>query len=141
MHYFFLVLFAIAGLACSKQDPVGGEGFIWPPMAAVEGRVVSQSGVGIGNATIAVTALRERPILSVGVPVTADANGYFKFSAELLGDFSVPSIDTSSVQLTTQRPGANSAAQIDTVLLRFSQRGTGLPSPVVNRLDVRWRGQ
>lgn len=141
MHYFILGLFALVGMACSKQDPVDGEGFIWPPMATVEGRVVSQSGVGIGNATITVTALRERPILSVGVPVTADANGYFKFSAELLGDFSVPSIDSASVQLSTQRPGANPSSQIDTVLLRFSQRGTGLPSPAVNRLDLRWRGQ
>jgi hypothetical protein len=110
-------------------------------MAAVEGRVVSQSGVGIGNATITVTALRERPVLDIQVGIAADADGKFKFLVQALGDFSVPSIDTASVQLATQRPGANSAAQIDTVLLRFSPRITGVPSPVVTRFDVRWRGQ
>jgi hypothetical protein len=141
VRYLILGLFALAGLACSKTDPVGGEGFIWPPMAAVEGRVVSQSGVGIGNATITVTALRERPVLDIQVGIAADTDGYFKFLVQAPGDFSVPSIDTASVQLATQRPGANSAAQIDTVLLRFSPRITGVPSPKVNRLDVRLRGQ
>lgn len=141
MRYLILGLFALAGLACSKTDPVGGEGFIWPPMAAVEGRVVSQSGAGIGNATITVTALRERPVLDIQVGIAADTDGYFKFLVQAPGDFSVPSIDTASVQLATQRPGANPSSQIDTVLLRFSQRGTGLPSPAVNRLDLRWRGQ
>jgi len=136
-----LVFFAIAGMACSEQDPVGGEGFIWPPMAAVEGRVVSLSGAGIGNATITVTALRERPVLDIQVGIAADADGKFKFLVQAPGDFSVPSIDTASVQLATQRLGANSAAQIDTVLLRFSPRIAGVPSPVVTRFDLRWRGQ
>ncbi|MBL0938615.1 MAG: hypothetical protein IBJ03_06960 [Gemmatimonadaceae bacterium] len=53
----------------------------------------------------------------------------------------MPIIDTVSVQLATQRPGINPATQIDTVLVRFSPRITGTPSPVVTRFDVRWRGQ
>lgn len=136
MHYLILGLFALVGMACSEQDPslVGGN-FVWPPAAAVEGRVVSQSGAGIGNATITVTALRPRPIFSVGIPSVSDADGYFKLTVS-----SETGVDSASLQFATQRPGV-SPAQIDTVLLRFGPTSLSIPSPMVNRLDLRWRGQ
>jgi hypothetical protein len=141
VRYLILVLLAVVGLACSEEGPVGFGRFVWPPTATVEGRVVSQSGAGIGNATITVTALRPQPILSVGIPTVSDVDGHFKLSVQIIGDVVVPSLDTASVQFATQRSGASPATQIDTVLLRFGPTSLDVPSPVVNRLDVRWRGQ
>lgn len=136
MRYLILGLFALMGLACSeKASPIVGETFVWPPTAAVEGRVVSQSGAGIGSATITVTALRPRPIFSVGIPSVSDADGYFKLTVS-----SETGVDSASLQFATQRPGV-SPAQIDTVLLRFGPTSLNIPSPMVNRLDLRWRGQ
>jgi hypothetical protein len=137
VHYLILVLFATAGLACSdEQDPVGFGRFVWPPTATVEGRVVSQSGAGIGNATITVTALRPQPILSVGIPAVSDAGGYFKLSVS-----TETGVDSASLQFATQRPGVGLVTQIDTVWLRFGPTSLDIPSPAVNRFDLRWRGQ
>lgn len=137
MRYLILGLFALVGLACSeKASPIVGETFVWPPTAAVEGRVVSQSGAGIGSATITVTALRPRPIFSVGIPSVSDADGYFKLTVS-----SETGVDSASLQFATQRPGVSPATQIDTVLLRFGPTSLNIPSPMVNRLDLRWRGQ
>lgn len=105
MRHVILALLAMTGLACSeKASPIVGETFVWPPTAAVEGRVVSHSGAGIGNATITVTALRPRPTFSVGIPSVSDADGYFKLTVS-----SETGVDSASLQFATQRPGGGPA--------------------------------
>lgn len=59
-------------------------------MAEVEGHFVAPFNAGIGNTTIRVTALRERPILCTAAATSADANGYFRFTVQSFGGSQCP---------------------------------------------------